>query len=179
MRSGELAVADAATPVPTGVAGRIAAGLTLATRWICGFSAALALLLPLPVLYEIVMDQLQHPPVWVFETTGYAIIMIAFAASGYGLSTGHHFRVSLISEKFPVLARPLALLSGLLEAAFGVLLLSAGSLQAYSAYVQDLRSDTLLQVPQVWPELAFPIGGLAILLQGIAHVLAPRRASVL
>jgi C4-dicarboxylate transporter, DctQ subunit len=179
MHSGELAAADAAVPVPTSGAERVAAVLTLVTRWICGFSAAIALLLPLPVLYEIVMDQLQQPPVWVFETTGYAVIMIAFAASGYGLSTGHHFRVSLISEKFPSLAKPLNLLSGLLETAFGALLLASGSLQAYAAYVQDLRSDTLLQVPQFWPELAFPIGGLAILLQGIAHVIAPRRASAL
>ncbi|MDE2184952.1 MAG: TRAP transporter small permease [Alphaproteobacteria bacterium] len=179
MRSGELAAPDAAAPLPSRGAGLLAARLTLATRWICGFSAAVALLLPLPILYEIVMDQLQQPPVWVFETTGYAIIMIAFAASGYGLSTGHHFRVSLISEKFPTLAKPLNLLSGLLETAFGALLLASGSLQAYSAYIQDLRSDTLLQVPQFWPELAFPVGGLTILLQGIAHIIAPRRAAAL
>ncbi|GEM_PF-1008220 len=179
MRSGELAAAEAMAPVPGGGAARWAAALTRTTRWICGFSAAIALLLPLPVLYEIVMDELQNPPVWVFETTGYAIIMIAFAASGYGLSTGHHFRVSLLSERFPALARPLNLLSGVLETAFGALLLVSGSLQAYGAYVQDLRSDTLLQVPQCWPELAFPIGGLAILLQGVAHILAPRRASAL
>jgi C4-dicarboxylate transporter, DctQ subunit len=167
---------NADPPAPGGGAGAIAARLTTLTRWICAFAALLALLLPLPVLYEVVMDQLQQPPIWVFETTGYAIIMIAFAASGYGLSTGHHFRVALVAEKFPTLAMPLALLSGALEAAFGAMLLLAGGMQSYSAYIQDLRSDTLLQVPQFLPELAFPIGGLAILLQGLARLLAPKAA---
>jgi len=47
-------------------------------------------------------------------------------------------------------------------------------MQAYAAFEQDLRSDTLLQVPQFWPMLAFPIGGLAILLQGLSHIVMPR-----
>jgi TRAP-type C4-dicarboxylate transport system permease small subunit len=146
-------------------------GLTKITRVICYFAVALILLLPLPVLYEVVADQLAQPPIWVFETTGYAIIMIAFAASGYGLSTGHHFKVDLLARRFPAIAGPLAVLSGMLEAAFGLILLIAGSMQAFGALGQDMRSDTLLAVPLFWPMLAFPIGGLAILLQGVAHIL--------
>jgi TRAP-type C4-dicarboxylate transport system permease small subunit len=156
-------------------ASRLAAHLTTATRWICYFGVFLILLLPLPVLYEVVADQFEQPPVWVFETTGYLIIMIAFAASGYGLSTGHHFRVALLSEKFPALAKPLATLSGVLETLFGLILLIAGTMQSYSAFEQDLRSDTLLQVPQFWPMLAFPIGGLVIFLQGLAHMIVKPR----
>lgn len=152
--------------------GRVAAGLSATARWICYFAVALILLLPLPILYEVVADQLEQPPIWVFETTGYAIIMIAFAASGYGLSTGHHFRVALISDHFPAMAQPLDFLSALLETAFGTILLIAGLMQSYGAFEQDLRSDTLLQVPQGWPLLAFPIGGLAIMLQGLAHLLS-------
>jgi TRAP-type C4-dicarboxylate transport system permease small subunit len=152
---------------------RLAAFLAALTRWICYFGIFLILLLPLPVLYEVIADQLDQPPVWVFETTGYLIIMIAFTASGYGLSTGHHFRITLLSDKFPAFAKPLARLSGILEALFGMILLVAGAIQAYGAFEQDLRSDTLLQVPQCWPMLAFPIGGLAILLQGMAHVIVP------
>lgn len=148
--------------------------LNAAARWICYFAVALIMLLPIPILYQVIADQFEQPPIWVFETTGYVIIMIAFAASGHGLSTGHHFRVALLSEKFPSLAKPLAGLSGVLEALFGVILLIAGSMQAYNAFEQDLRSDTILALPQFWPLLAFPVGGLAILLQGIAHILAPR-----
>ncbi|HZB92112.1 MAG TPA: TRAP transporter small permease, partial [Stellaceae bacterium] len=135
------------------------------------FAVALILLLPVPVLYEVIADQLGQPPIWVFETTGYAIIMIAFAASGLGLSTGHHFKVDLLARRFPPAAAALRMLSGLLEAAFGLILLIAGAMQAYGALTQDMRSDTLLAVPLFWPMLAFPIGGLAILLQGIAHIL--------
>ncbi|HVX75944.1 MAG TPA: TRAP transporter small permease [Bradyrhizobium sp.] len=150
------------------------ARLTAVTRLICYFAVALILLLPLPVLYEVVADQLEQPPIWVFETTGYAIIMIAFAASGYGLATGHHFKVDLLARRFPGLGIPLAILSGILEAAFGLILVVAGSMQAYGAFEQDMRSDTLLAVPLFWPMLAFPIGGLAILLQGIAQILKRR-----
>jgi C4-dicarboxylate transporter DctQ subunit len=148
--------------------------LTTVARLICYFAIALILLLPLPVLYEVIADQLEQPPIWVFETTGYAIIMIAFAASGYGLATGHHFKVDLLARRFPELGIPLAMLSGVLEAAFGLILVIAGSMQAYGAFEQDMRSDTLLAVPLFLPMLAFPIGGLAILLQGLAQILKRR-----
>lgn len=151
----------------------VATWLTSFTRALCIAAAVLAVLLPLPVLYEVVMDQLADPPNWVFETTGYAIILIAFAASGYGLNSGHHFRVSLLPDRFPALARPLARLSALLQLAFGLVLLVAGVTQVHTDFMQDLQSDTLLAVPQFLPQLAFPIGGLVIALQGIAHLLVP------
>jgi TRAP-type C4-dicarboxylate transport system permease small subunit len=147
--------------------------LNAVTRWACYFAVALILFLPLPVLYEVIADQLDQPPIWVFETTGYAIIMIAFAASGYGLGTGHHFKIDLLAQRFPKLAVPLAMLSGVLEATFGLILVIAGWMQAYGALEQDMRSDTLLAVPLFWPMLAFPIGGLVILLQGIANIFKP------
>src|ERR1700761_1219682 len=150
------------------------ARLTAVARLICYFAVALILLLPLPILYEVVADQLEQPPIWVFETTGYAIIMIAFAASGYGLAPGHHFKVDLLAQRFPSLGAPLSILAGVLEAAFGLILVIAGSMQAYGAWQQDMRSDTLLAVPLVWPMLAFPIGGIAILSQGIAQILKRR-----
>lgn len=156
-----------------GVRTKLAGWLTRLTRQLCLVSGLLALVLPMPVLYEVIMDQLGKPPVWVFETTGYAILMIAFTASGYGLHTGHHFRVALLSQKFPCLAQPLALLSGLLEAAFGLMLAIAGWNMAHTSWVQGLRSDTLLAVPQFWPQLALPIGGVAMLLQGLSHLLVP------
>jgi TRAP-type C4-dicarboxylate transport system permease small subunit len=155
------------------VRARLAGWLTGLTRRICLVSGLLALVLPLPVLYEVVMDQLGKPPVWVFEMTGYAILMIAFTASGYGLHTGHHFRVALLSQKFPRMALPLALLSGSLEAAFGLMLTVAGWNMAHTSWVQGLRSDTLLAVPQFWPQLALPIGGVVIFLQGLSHMLVP------
>lgn len=158
-------------PDAGGPRGAVASALARAARWMCYVATALILLLPLPILYEVIADQLRQPPVWVFETTSYLVVMIAFAASGHGLDTGHHFRVALIADHFPQLARPLDLLSAVLEVAFGLMLLIAGAMQTYGAFAQDLRSDTLLQVPQGWPLLAFPIGGLAILLEGVAHLM--------
>jgi len=157
----------------TSLPARIAGGITWITRSLCAVAAVMAILLPLPVVYAVIMDQLQEPPTWVFETTGYAIIMIAFAASGYGLNTGHHFRVSLLAERIPSWSRGLQRLSGLIEFCFGLVLVIAGSQQVCNAYTQNITSDTLLAVPQYLPQLAFPIGGVAIALQGIAYILHP------
>jgi TRAP-type C4-dicarboxylate transport system permease small subunit len=55
------------------------------------------------------------------------------------------------------------------------MLIVAGGEQALNSWLQGTTSDTLLAVPQVWPQLAFPIGGLAIALQGLAHAIDPRR----
>ena len=155
----------------------LAATLTRVTRWLCIAAAVLGLVLPLPVVWEVTMNALGTPPVWVFETTGYAIILLAFAASGYGLHTGHHFRVTLLADKFPHLASPLARLSGALELGFGLVLLIAGINQVSVDWAQDLRSDSLLAIPQYLPQLAFPIGGLVIGLQGVAHLLDPTASS--
>ena len=171
-RAGELSL-TVRSASPTRLTVAIARGLSAIARALCIASAVLALLLPVPVIYEVIMDGLHSPPTWVFETTGYAIIMIAFAASGYGLSTGHHFRVSLLPERFPALAKPLARLSAVLQVAFGLVLLIAGAQQVWIDYAQGLQSDTLLAVPQYLPQLAFPIGGIVIALQGIAHILVP------
>jgi C4-dicarboxylate transporter DctQ subunit len=156
---------------------RAARALTGVTRWFCIAAAILALALPLPVVWEVVMNAAGSPPIWVFETTGYAIILLAFAASGYGLHTGHHFRVTLLPDKFPHLALPLARLSGALELGFGLVLLVAGINQVGIDWAQDLRSDSLLAIPQYLPQLAFPIGGLVIGLQGLAHLLDPAATS--
>lgn len=152
----------------------LASRLTIVSRAIAGISLVLALILPVPILYEILMEQLQRPPVWVFEISGYAIIMIGFCASGYGLNTGHHFRLRILAQMRPALELPLARLSGCFEFIFGLILLVSGWNQAHAALTQNLLSNTILQVPQFWPELALPIGGIAIAAQGFAHILAPR-----
>lgn len=173
MRSGDGADAGGVRPPSRRRCATAARALSQLNRWLCGVAGLITLILPLPVLYEVVMDQIGHPPVWVFEMSGYAILMIAFAASGHGLGTGHHFRVNVMSHKFPRMARPLSALSGLLEAIFGLVLAVAGFHLAYGSWADGLRSDTLLAIPQVWPQIALPLGGIGILLQGTAHLLQP------
>lgn len=168
-------VRTAPGPVAARAAERAAAACVTLAKWLCILSATIAVLLPLPVFYEVVMDQLQQPPIWVFETTGYAIIAIALLASGYALKTGHHFRVTLLPDRYPALDRPLQRLAGLLEVGFGLMLFAGGLEQVVTAWQQDTVSDSLLAVPLFWPQLAFPIGGTAIVLVGLAHVLDPRR----
>jgi len=152
---------------------RVAAMLRRVSQGVCFLGAAVIVLLPFPILYEIALDKLHRPPDWVFEISGYMMIALAFAASGYGLGTGHHFRVTLVLDSFPRLAPFLDRFAGLLQTAFGVILAIAGWNQAYASWAQDLRSATLLGVPQFWPQLALPLGGIVIALQGMATLLYP------
>ncbi|MGH7716255.1 MAG: TRAP transporter small permease [Vulcanimicrobiaceae bacterium] len=152
---------------------RAAESLSIVSQCMCFAGAAIIALLPFPIIYEIVLDKLHRPPDWVFEISGYAMIAVALAASGYGLRTGHHFRVTLLLDAFPRVAPFLDRVSGLLQFVFGIVLTVAGWDQAYSSLLQDLRSATLLGVPQFWPQLALPIGGAVIALQGLATLLSP------
>ncbi|MGH7662217.1 MAG: TRAP transporter small permease [Vulcanimicrobiaceae bacterium] len=147
--------------------------LSALSQGVCFLGAATIALLPFPILYEIVLDKLQRPPDWVFEISGYAMIALAFAASGYGLRSGHHFRVTLLLDAFPRFAPFLDRLSGLLQCAFGIALAIGGWTQAYASFVQGLRSETLLGIPQFWPELALPLGGIVIALQGLSTLIYP------
>jgi TRAP-type C4-dicarboxylate transport system permease small subunit len=164
---------DTSSPRERALAARIAGVLSGVSRIVCYGGAVLAFILPFPILYEVIMDSLHRPPDWVFEISGYTMIMLGFLASGYGLRTGHQFRVTILLEKFPKAANLLNRLAGFSEAAFGAVLIVAGWNQAYGSYLENIRSDTLLSVPQFWPELALPIGGLVIALQGLAILIDP------
>lgn len=147
---------------------------------ITGFAAAaalIALVLPFPVLYEIVAQVLHSPPTWVFEVSGYAMIMLSLAACGYGLHTGDHFRINILVERVPGAHRGVRWVRTVAELTFGALLFSAGALNAYSLYTEGVRSNTLLQVPLVWPELALPIGGLTIFMHGVVSLLMQEQTS--
>lgn len=135
-------------------------------------ATVITLILPFPVLYEVVAQVLHNPPTWVFEVSGYAMIMLALAACGYGLHTGHHFRINVLVERVPSAERSVRWACVTAELVFGGLLFVAGVLNAHSLYTEGVRSNTLLQVPLVWPELALPIGGLTIFLRGILGIFA-------
>ena len=128
----------------------VARGLTAVSRAVCIAAALIGFLLPLPVLYEVVMDQLHDPPIWVFETTGYAIIIIAFAASGYGLSIPAIISASLCCRTgflcWPGRSR---CLSAVLQIGFGLVLARC----RHSAGIHGLRPGA---------EVRYAAGGSAI-----------------
>ena len=95
----------------------------------------------------------------------------AFLANGIALSSGAHFRITFLAQIFPAWKTSLdrcALLITLLFAA--VFTYSSAKFVLYSVQF-DIRSNTLLSIPQFLPQLALPIGGLALGLQAFAQLL--------
>lgn len=152
---------------------RAARILNTISCYVCYAGAVIVFAMPFPIVYEAIVDHLNAPTDWVFELSGYAMIFVAFLASGYGLQTGRQFRITLVLDSFPKIAPYLEQFNALLTFAFGVVLAWAGWVQAYLALTENLRSDTLLSVPQFWPELALPIGGAVIALQGLSFLIYP------
>ena len=55
--------------------------------------------------------------------------------------------------------------------AFALTLIFASARFVAYSWANDIRSNTLLSVPQYLPELALPIGGLALAIQTLAQLL--------
>lgn len=128
-------------------------------------------LLAFPVAWEAVARFSGHPTIWVFETSLYALIVAAFLANGLAFASGAHFRITFLSVAFPAASRWLDRLALVVLLLFSCAFVYAASQYALYSLRFDIRSNTLLSVPEYLPQLALPIGGLALALQTVAQLL--------
>lgn len=149
----------------------IAAGCRRFSRGLGWIGTVLVSILAFPIAYDAVARFLGHPTIWVFETTLYALIAAGFLTNGMALSKGAHFRITLLSHAFPAARRWLDRFSMLTTLAFALAFVYASARFALYSFEFDIRSNTLLSIPQFIPQLALPIGGLALGLQALAHLL--------
>lgn len=127
--------------------------------------------LSFPVAYDAVARSFGAPTIWVFETSLYAFIAAGFLANALALRTGAHFRITFIGHAWPA-ARPwLDRFALLMTLVFAVVLIYATSRFVLYSYAFGIRSNSLLSVPLFVPQLAMPLGGLALALQTIAELL--------
>jgi len=150
---------------------RVAQVCERACRVLGWIGIVLVSLLAFPIAYDAVARFLGHPTIWVFETSLYALVAAAFLANGIALSSGSHFRITFLSQIFPAwkarLDRCALLITCLFAAAF---VYSSAGFVLYSIQF-DIRSNTLLSIPQFLPQLALPVGGLALGMQAFAQLL--------
>jgi C4-dicarboxylate transporter DctQ subunit len=150
---------------------RLAAQLEAIARAMAWVGIAIVGLLPFPIAYDAVARFFGEPTIWVFETSLYALVIAAFLANGMALAAGAHFRITVLGHLWPHAKKGLDIAALLVTLAFALTLIFASARFVQYSWDFDIRSNTLLSVPQYLPELALPIGGLALAVQTLAQLL--------
>jgi TRAP-type C4-dicarboxylate transport system permease small subunit len=150
---------------------RLAAQLEAIAHAMAWVGIATIGLLPFPIAYDAVARAFGRPTIWVFETSLYAFIVAAFFANGMALATGSHFRITLMGHFWPRAKKSLDIAALLVTLAFALTLIVATAQFVIYSWDNNIRSNSLLSVPEYLPELALPIGGLALAMQAIAQLL--------
>lgn len=151
---------------------RIARGLEKIGDLLGCVSAAIIMLLAIPVVYDAVARDVGHPTTWGFEVTLYALITGAFLANAQALKHGNHFRVRFLISLFPQAGKYLDTLAWVATLAFGAIVAVSGAMFAAYSYANDIHAPTLLATPLYIPQAMIPLGGLALTLQSAAHLLS-------
>lgn len=150
---------------------RLATQLEAIARAMAWVGIAIVGLLPFPIAYDAVARFFGHPTLWVFETTLYGLVAAAFLANGMALAAGAHFRITMLGHFWPHARKGLDVAAMLVTLAFALTLIVASARFVQYSWDFDIRSNTLLSIPQYLPELALPLGGLALAIQTLAQLL--------
>ncbi len=145
--------------------------IRLVGRVMNAVSIALMLLLCIPITYEAIMRSMNKPTIWVFETTIYAFILLGFLGNTLAVQTGAHFRVLLLIELFPSKRWLFELIAKVATLALAVLIIASGVYFMWYSITNHIVSATLLEIPLWIPQLAIPLGGLALLLQTVEQMI--------
>jgi C4-dicarboxylate transporter DctQ subunit len=133
-------------------------------------SVVLMVLLALPIIYDAVLRAFGYPTIWVFETTLYAFIFLAFLGNALAVKRGSHFRVTIFLQLFPQSKKTFDLISNISIVLFSLLVISSGAYFTWYSWSNSIVSSTLLEVPQWIPNLAVPLGGIGLLMQTIVQM---------
>jgi C4-dicarboxylate transporter DctQ subunit len=150
---------------------QVARILQYASRALSIISIALISLLAFPMIYDVILRTAGHPTIWAFEMTTYALIAGTFLANAHALREGSHFRVTFLVETFPRLAPYLERFSLIVTLLFGAVLAVSGFEFVQEAFVNNLRSPTLLHVPLYLPRLAIPVGAVSLMIQAMINLM--------
>lgn len=139
--------------------------------------AVIVVALALPIAYDALARKAGHPTNWAFDLSLYLMVALVYLSAAGGIHSGHHFRVGLLTDRVPILARASRYVDGLSVLLFGLALTVAGTNLVVTSYATNIRSTTLLAVPLYIPQMLLPIAGVAFCLQSIGLLLAPDNRS--
>jgi TRAP-type C4-dicarboxylate transport system permease small subunit len=135
--------------------------------------AFIVVLLAFPIAFDAIARKAGHPTTWAFDLSLYLMVALVYLSVAGGIHSGHHFRVGLLTDRVPVLARASRYVDGISVLLFGLALTIAGANLVATSYATDIRSTTLLAVPLYIPQILLPIAGIVLCLQAIGLVLTP------
>jgi TRAP-type C4-dicarboxylate transport system permease small subunit len=139
----------------------------------CAVVAALMLLAAaLVITWSIVYRAMGASTYWEIEFSVYMMVASLFLASPYCLATQGHVGVDLLSHFLPRrLARPVAIVVGLVGLAVCIYLAYAGADMTLHAFARGERTESAWAPPK-WPLfLAMPVGLGLTALQYVADLL--------
>lgn len=148
-------------------------GALLKVNKLLGLSVGLMVfIMALMVTYDVVARYLINAPsVWVPETATYMMGYITFVGAAYGLQTGAHVKVEILTSRFgPGGRRALEIVSWLITLVLFIALSWEAFWFWWSAFQSGERSWGLLSVPLAIPYFFFFAGMVWLLIVQIALI---------
>jgi len=140
---------------------------------VSGIVCAVTILISAAVLtYEVLMRYVfKTPTIWEIEFSVYLLIMATFVGGAYGLKTGAHIHIDLITYLLPPRAQArLSLATSVVSLIFCLLLAYMGWEMWWEATSKGWRSDSLWGPPLGIPYLFLPLGMTLLCLQYWVHI---------
>ena len=134
---------------------------------ICGhIGAALVPIMVVLVAVEVFMRYvLKNPPMVADEFSAYMLVALSYLGLAYTWKRGGHVRITLLVSRLPVkLAGWLRLVLLIIIMIFMIVLTYLSFGMVVYAHEINLRSDTWLTFPLIWPQLTVFIGFLMLTL---------------
>ncbi len=140
----------------------------------------LAAFMMFTVVYEVLARYIfNRPTIWAMEVNQYLLCGYTALAGGYALLYGSHVNVDILHQRFGLRIRALLdILTSFLFLGFIFVLIWKTGAMAWEAWVYDEHSESLLAAPLFPAKVVIPLGGLLILLQGLAKFIRDLRILV-
>jgi TRAP-type C4-dicarboxylate transport system permease small subunit len=135
--------------------------------YVCGLiGSGLVPIMVFMVAVEVFMRYvLQNPPMVADEFSAYMLVALSYLGLAVTWRRGGHVRITLLVSRLPVkLAGWLRLVVLIIIFIFMVVITHSAFSMVVYAYEINLRSDTWLTFPLIWPQLTVFIGFLILTL---------------
>lgn len=121
------------------------------------------------ILYEIVMRAVfRAPTIWVVDISTYLLVWFCFMTSAYGLKTGSHIKVDVLTDLLPPRTRSMLDLTGIAFILLYVTILSYfGWQMVWEAYERQQATPNMLHFPVWIVQLGLGMGSTVLVLQTI------------
>lgn len=146
-------------------------GLLTVLRWT---SMAVLVFMMASICYDAIMRYVFTAPTsWSLEINSFLLVYLAVIGAAEAQRHDAHIRITYFKDKLPWRLRAaIDLVTGLLGAAFCIIMVWRGGIMALQAFEYGERVSSSLGTPMVYPYALLPIGFAALGLQFLIDALA-------